>query len=143
MKARKARKKWNDVPTSSVSDIAFLLIIFFILTTTMEKLAGIVSEMPSGKRSEVQTQDKTPTIQLHESKIMWNEKAVDMTTLRDELQRRNFREAQGEKKVVLLECSGDNVQYQMFYEVLAAINGAGGMVAIVTEEKDKSEEKGK
>ena len=41
--ARRKEKRELEIPTDSVSDIAFLLIIFFILTTTLSKLTGFTA----------------------------------------------------------------------------------------------------
>jgi biopolymer transport protein ExbD len=43
-----------------------------------------------------------------------------------------FGKKQGEEKVVMLEAAG-KVNYQTYYEAMAAISGAGGIVAIVEE----------
>ena len=51
---RRKEKRELEIPTDSVSDIAFLLIIFFILTTTMSKLTGFTAELPSGAASQQQ-----------------------------------------------------------------------------------------
>ena len=45
--ARRKRREAN-IDVTSFSDIAFLLIIFFILTTTFVKPAGRKMEIPSG-----------------------------------------------------------------------------------------------
>ncbi len=44
----------DDIPVASFSDIAFLLIIFFILATTLAKTRGFITELPSGEKSEKQ-----------------------------------------------------------------------------------------
>ena len=42
----KRRFKGGDIPTSSMADIAFLLLIFFLVTTTMDVDTGIGRKLP-------------------------------------------------------------------------------------------------
>ena len=49
---KKERRDRDAVPMSAFADIAFLLIIFFILTATLNKTKGIITEIPAGEKSE-------------------------------------------------------------------------------------------
>jgi biopolymer transport protein ExbD len=132
---RRKEKRDLEIPTDSVSDIAFLLIIFFILTTTLSKLTGFTAELPSAAAAQQQaakTDAKTPTVQLASGKLLFNEQEVSMAALRERLLDLQLAKKQGEEKVVMLEAAG-KVNYQAYYEAMAAISGAGGIVAIVEE----------
>jgi biopolymer transport protein ExbD len=133
--ARRKEKRDLDVPTDSVSDIAFLLIIFFILTTTLSKLSGFTAELPSADTSQKQsaaTDAKTPGVQITGGKLLFNDQEVSVDTLRDRLLDLQLAKKDGQDKVVLLEAAGQ-VDYQTYYEAMAAISEAGGVVAIVEE----------
>jgi len=132
---RRKEKRDLEIPTDSVSDIAFLLIIFFILTTTLSKLAGFTAELPSAAAAQKQaakTDAKTPTVQLANGKLLFNEQEVSMAALRERLLDLQLGGKQGEEKIVMLEAAG-KVDYQAYYEAMAAISAAGGIVAIVEE----------
>lgn len=132
---RRREKRDLEIPTDSVSDIAFLLIIFFILTTTLSKLTGFTAELPAAAAAQQQaarTDAKTPTVQLASGKLLFNEQEVSMAALRERLLDLQLAHKQGEAKVVMLEAAG-KVDYQTYYEAMAAISGAGGVVAIVEE----------
>jgi biopolymer transport protein ExbD len=132
---RRKEKRDLEIPTDSVSDIAFLLIIFFILTTTLSKLTGFTAELPSAAASQQQaakTDAKTATVQITNGKLLFNEQEVSMAALRERLLDLQLAKKQGEEKVVMLEAAG-KVNYQAYYEAMAAISGAGGIVAIVEE----------
>ncbi len=134
--ARRRKEKGEpEVPTNAFSDIAFLLIIFFIVATTITKLTGVLTDMPAGEKTDAKT-DKNTSVQLYEDKITLNSEAVDMAALRRRLFNMNLDQKKGEDKVVLLEAVG-NVTYQVYFEAMATINGAGGVIAIVQEEKTK------
>ena len=132
---RRKEKRDLEIPTDSVSDIAFLLIIFFILTTTLSKLTGFTAELPAAAAAQQQaarTDAKTPTVQLASGKLLFNEQEVSMAALRERLLDLQLAHKQGEAKVVMLEAAG-KVDYQTYYEAMAAISGAGVVVAIVEE----------
>ena len=133
--ARRKEKRDLDIPTYSVSDIAFLLIIFFILTTTLSKLSGFTAELPSADASQKQaaaTDTKTPGVQIAGGKLLFNEQEVSLDTLRDRLLDLQLGKKEGQEKVVMLEAAGA-VDYQTYYQAMAAISAAGGVVAIVEE----------
>lgn len=133
--ARRKEKRDLDIPTDSVSDIAFLLIIFFILTTTLSKLSGFTAELPSADASQKQaaaTDTKTPGVQIAGGKLLFNEQEVSLDTLRDRLLDLQLGKKEGQEKVVMLEAAGA-VDYQTYYQAMAAISAADGVVAIVEE----------
>lgn len=132
---RRKEKRDLEIPTDSVSDIAFLLIIFFILTTTLSKLAGFTAELPSADASQKQaaaTDAKTPSLQITGGKLLFNEQEVSLDALRERLLDLQLGGKQGQEKVVMLEAAG-KVDYQTYYAAMAAISAAGGVVAIVEE----------
>ena len=71
-------------------------------------------------------------MQIANAKLLFNEQEVSIDALRDRLLDLNLAAKQGEEKVVLLEAAG-KVDYQTYYETMAAIAAAGGVVAIVEE----------
>lgn len=124
----------DDIPVVSFSDLAFLLIIFFILATTLVKTHGFSTDFPSGEKSD-EPAEKTPSVVIQADRVTLNDKPVDLATLRKELHALKLAERQGEEKVVLLEAPAD-VPYQRYFETMAAISEAGGVICIVREEKE-------
>ena len=45
--AKKRRFKGGEIPTSSMADIAFLLLIFFLVTTTIDMDKGLGMVLPA------------------------------------------------------------------------------------------------
>jgi biopolymer transport protein ExbD len=132
------RKRESAIPTDSLSDIAFLLIIFFILTTSIRRLTGFNTDMPSAQKSPPQQQqtEKTPTVALVGGALKWDGQAIDGEGLRQKLVALNLPAKKESDRIVILETSG-KVPYQQYYETLAIISGAGGIVGILTEEEGK------
>ncbi|HPD15299.1 MAG TPA: biopolymer transporter ExbD [Planctomycetota bacterium] len=131
---RRERRQYglDDIPVASFSDIAFLLIIFFILTTTLVATRGFLTDFPAGQRSEKQDEKKATTVTLRDGKVLLNNSPVDIPTLRKELRALNLRDRTGDDKVVMLESAG-RVEYREYFQVMAAVTQAGGTLCIVRE----------
>ena len=138
---RLGKKKSGDLSPdlTSFSDIANLLIIFFILTTSLARPFGRQMDMPSSaKPPEEQKQDSdTPTINLSADRITISEggkegRELTMDQLRTELWKKNFPSRSEKDRAVVLE-TADDVKYERYYQVATAIAAAGGVVAILGE----------
>ncbi len=132
----KKEKQESTVPTDSLSDIAFLLIIFFILATSIQKIAGFRTDLPSGERNQQvqKADDKTPTVGLKGGRILYNEQESTLDELRKKLALLRLLERAEDRRVVLLDAAPDTA-YQTYYEVMAAITAAHGVIGILTEEE--------
>ena len=122
------------IPTTSLADMMFLLLIFFIMTTTLSRVTGFVSDMPAGSKAQQAQSEKTTTISLHENQITVNDEKTTLRGLRQHLKTLHLDQKTGEGKVVIVSSTG-NVKYQTYYETLATIEACGGVVAIVSEQE--------
>ena len=138
---RIGKKRQGDIEPdlTSFSDIANLLIIFFILTTTLARPWGRTVDMPSAATppQEQREQSDTPTVNLMRDRITIaeggdGEKEVTMNELRQYLWKKNFPKMDDKHKSVSVETS-DDVPYERYYQVVTAIAAAGGVVAILTD----------
>lgn len=138
--ARIGKKQAGDVSPdlTSFSDIANLLIIFFILTTSLVRPFGRQIDMPSSaKPPESQQQSETPTVRLMADRMLLSEgdrkeREISMNELRSELWKRNFPKLSERNRAVVVE-TADDVPYERYYQVATAIAAAGGVVAIMSE----------
>ena len=132
---RKQEKKHRtaEIPTGSFSDIAFLLIIYFIVMTTLVKVQSITADLPAGEKQAEAQIDKTPTVNLRGRDILVNDKPMSIEALNDALDKQYFDQKPADKKVVMLEAA-DDTPYSTYHAVLAAISSNGGVVALVEEE---------
>ena len=138
---RIGKKRQGDIEPdlTSFSDIANLLIIFFILTTTLARPWGRTVDMPSAATPPQQEkqQSDTPTVNLMRDRITIaeggdGEKEVTMNELRQFLWKKNFPKMDDKHKSVSVETASD-VPYERYYQVVTAIAAAGGVVAILTD----------
>ena len=131
--ALRARKRDMALPLDSFSDIAFLLIIFFILTTQIKKVTGFSTELPAGEKTEAKQADKTPTVGLHGSTITLNDSSMSLERLAAELKALRLGEKKDDEDRVVLLDSAKDVDYQRYFEVMAVISAAGGVTGILKE----------
>lgn len=136
MKRKRGEKKHRtgEIPTGSFSDIAFLLIIYFLVATTLVKVKSITADLPSGEKSSQSQSSKTPTVSLKGDLILFKDKKVNLNELNDRLAALELFEKEGSKKVILLE-SSKGTPYNNYFQALAAISANGGVVALVEDDK--------
>ena len=134
MKRSKQEKKHrsSDIPVDSFSDIAFLLIIYFMVATTLVKVKSITADLPAGEKSTQAQSEKTPIINLRGPEVYFNDKRVEMAELNERLAALDLPNQNAEKRVIMLE-SAKGTPYQNYFQALAAISANGGVVAIVEE----------
>ena len=128
---RRARPGRGRIPVDSFSDIAFLLLIYFFLATTLIRLQGFTAQMPAGEKSKTQ-QEKTPIVNIRNDRVFLNDQPVDLPALRGRLAEMGLDRKEGEEKIVLLEASGE-VTYQTYHAAMAAITKAGGVIGLIEE----------
>jgi len=118
------------IPTESFADIAFLLIIYFILAASISQDWGFRTDIPAGQKATEATDEKS--VLLRDDGIFWGDRNVSIDQLRGELVGLKLTERDANSRVVQFEARG-NVAWQQYYEVLAAIEQAGGIPGILME----------
>lgn len=131
--SKEKKHRSGEIPTGSFSDIAFLLIIYFLVATTLVKVKTITADLPSGEKSTTSQSDKTPIINLRGGEIRFNDKKVDIASLNERLAALDLSEKEAAGKVIMLEAT-KGTPYDHYFQALAAISANGGVVAIVEEE---------
>ena len=120
----KRRQKSNpEIPTSSMADIAFLLIVFFLVTTTMNQDKGIGMQLPPAGESKKIRKKNICNIWVNESgQILINlEDQVALDQLRANIEQRLVA---NEKLIISLKAS-EETPYESFINVLDEIKLAG------------------
>lgn len=135
MKRSKQENKHRsaNIPVDSFSDIAFLLIIYFMVATTLIKVKSITADMPAGEKSTQPQTEKTPIINLRGNEIFFNDKPIELKELNERLAALELAKQEGQKKIILLE-STKGTPYEAYFQALATISANGGIVAPVEEE---------
>ncbi len=142
MPLRRGKKRTDAEPNvGPFSDIAFLLIIYFILTTTLSAMMGNKLDIPAARENPNKSKKEQPTIVLSPEKLAWGKQQEDvtLTQLRVKLIDLNLRASPAGKRVVILDCA-PKTAYQKYYEVVMAIEEAGGVLGMITERGETASE---
>lgn len=132
--SKEKKHRSGEIPTGSFSDIAFLLIIYFLVATTLVKVKTITADLPSGEKSAETESDKTPIVNLRGAEIFLNDKKVSIEDLDARLAALELGEKEPAGRVVMLE-SAKGTPYGNYFKALASISANDGVVAIVEEDK--------
>ncbi len=142
---RKERAQLNDLDVGPFSDVSFLLIIFFILTTQILSMSGVVLSIPAGApKEEIQeiNEDKQIMITLSKEAVLLRLPdgeehtimAADVAELKPLLLTQNLdRKEDVSERLVVIECQSD-VKYDLYYKVVSIIQSTGGLLALVEED---------
>tara|TARA_Y100001960_G_scaffold264129_1_gene286450 strand:- start:404 stop:832 length:429 start_codon:yes stop_codon:yes gene_type:complete len=119
MKQRRQGRVLPEIPTASMADIAFLLIVFFLVTTTMSQDKGLSLQLPPvGETKEVKEQNICNVWINDDDEIAFYEQRkftrVAFDQLRPEIERRL---AANEKLIVSLKAER-GATYRTFVDVL-------------------------
>jgi len=125
-------RRSSDIPVDSFSDIAFLLIIYFMVATTLVKVKSITADLPAGEKSTQAKSEKTPIVNLRGGELFFSDKRVEIKELNERLAALDLPNQDGEKRVIMLEAA-KGTPYENYFQALAAISANGGVVAIVED----------
>jgi biopolymer transport protein ExbD len=135
-RSRKQVKKHRDgeIPVGSFSDIAFLLIIYFIVATSLVKVKTIQADLPAGEKATQTQSEKTPIVNLRGAEVFFNDTSVSISELDERLAALDLKNKDESKRVIMLESTRDTT-YEAYFQALATISANGGVIAPVEEEK--------
>ena len=133
-KQQEKKHRTGEIPTGSFSDIAFLLIIYFLVATTLVKVHSVTADLPTGEKQADAQVDKTPVVNIRGAEIFFSDKKVTVENLNARLAALKLADQPPEKRVIMLESTKDT-PYEVYFQALAAISSNDGVVAIVEEEE--------
>lgn len=134
MKVKPKNKAKPDIPAAAMSDIAFLLIIFFILTTQFQK-KGIEMELPSVDK-EKKSEEQSPTLILMKNGMQLNGGDVAPDELKGKLIEMLKNKKDPGKRVVVIQAMNDS-DYELFVKAVDSIRGADATPTIEVVEDRK------
>ena len=122
MMLEKERKRGAEIPTASMADIAFLLLIFFLVVTTIDVDKGLGLTLPPiGQDIEIQKKNICTVLINAEGKVLIDEKPVQ-TNLINEIISRKL--AENERLIVSLKTARET-KYEVYIKTLDQIKMAG------------------
>lgn len=114
-----------DVPMAAMSDVSFLLIIFFIVTSSFSRPSKLPLELPGEKVAETTPQKPpaAPAVRVGSTRIYLNDSPVELWQVTADLRAILSDRPLPQDRVVVLRADG-NVPMERVVEVMDAIRSA-------------------
>jgi len=130
MMVEKRKKQPTEIPSSSLADIAFLLLIFFLVTTTIDVDKGIGLVLPpKGETKEVSKKNILSLLVNAEGKVMLGDQIVDIPMIKSIIQRKL---AENDKLIVSVKTDA-NTKYRYYIQVLDQLKQANATRISIAE----------
>ncbi|MDH5717908.1 MAG: biopolymer transporter ExbD [Spirochaetia bacterium] len=121
-KAYWRERQFHDVDSSSVGDLAFLLLIFFIVTGSFILRQGIFLSLPSENSSSVKVEENLIfEVAPHEDVFEHDGKMFTRAELAGEIIRRKEKTPE----LILIVLMKENISYNRFIDTLSVAKEAG------------------
>jgi biopolymer transport protein ExbD len=120
----------------SFTDIAFSVVLFFMVAATFAKSNAMKVELPGSQAGAVDQTQQTITVQADAGSIVLDGASVALPELSAAIGAKLVGRTRPEEKVVVL-LTAEDISFQRNVELMHAIRSAGGEVAIMYEETAK------
>ena len=133
MAKQKRRFKGGEIPTSSMADIAFLLLIFFLVTTTIDMDKGLGMVLPAeGEEMEINKKNILNCLINSTGNVLLGGEAVDIKNLAKAVRQKI---AQNDKLVISVKAHNAS-RYEDYVRVIDQLKQANA-TRISIAESDK------
>ena len=136
MKKSRTRKKPVDPPVASIGDIAFLLIIFFVLTSNFVKETAIKLEPPKSTVIDQLEESRVSVAVDEQGQVYLNGTKTTAEALENQLSAELADKETPSGRIVMLKCD-KTVDKAVFEPVINAIAAAGGRIAAIGEKGEQ------
>ncbi len=135
MKIRRRNNLLVEPPHSATSDIAFILIIFFLVCASVQPDSGRKQSLPkSEEQPEKKQQSKNPEVGVSRDGVVLNGNPMKMQRFGSEIKRVLAQKKRDVDKVVVLKSKPDT-PYERWIEVTNLVQKAGGIITLQLEEQ--------
>lgn len=131
MQFERTTKKPRQIGLTPLIDVVFLLIIFFMLSTSFIKTESMELSFPSGQEVKDTPQEAVRIFVHDDQRLFLNNKEMTIPDLKAQLRLMLFKDA--ERSILLL--SGDKVSVQRLVSIMDDIYLMGGRNVSVAEWK--------
>ena len=122
MLTKPRRTAMQEVNSSSMSDIAFLLLVFFLVTTTISLDKGISLILPAeGNEMEVNKNNIVNVLINDQGGVMFDDKP---TPIKD-IKRKSIDRINKNEKIIFSVLTTKRTKYKYYIEVLDQLKQAG------------------
>lgn len=128
----KRKERTVSIPTSSMADIAFLLLTFFLVTTSLDLDKGLQLTLPAkGQSTEVPKKNIANLLINESGEVMLNEVQIPIQSIRERIK----QELAKNPSLIVSIQTVRNTKYQAFVNVLDQVKRAeAGRISIAEPE---------
>ncbi|MBC8356757.1 MAG: biopolymer transporter ExbD [Planctomycetes bacterium] len=135
MRVARTTKLMVEPPSSATGDIAFNLIVFFLVCASVQPDAGRRQSIPSSETvDEESKQTENIEVSLTRTAVLVNGDVIPTNRLLSRLKTLLSGKAQPEEKVVVVKSEPDT-PYSHWIFVTSIVEDAGGIVTLQLEEE--------
>jgi len=135
MKSVRKTRPFASIDLPSFSDLAFLLIIFFVLTTSFVTRIGTRTSIPSSTSDpKQQSQKDLPSISVSADGIYLSEEELTIEELRTKLVEMKLADKPEGERIIIVDSTPD-VTFDRYFKIVTAISQAGGVLALVDKQE--------
>ncbi len=123
-----------EPPASATSDIAFILIVFFLVCASVEPDKGRAQTLPrSEPEKEKEKQSQTLEVELTRNAVILNGNPMTPERFSESIAIKLADKARDEDKIVAVK-SRKEVAYSHWMDITGIIEDAGGVITLQLEE---------
>ncbi len=127
---QKKKRRDVEIPTQSQADIAFLILIFFLVSTTIDMDKGIQQILPAkGEQLEVRKENITNILIDARGKVLLDNKDVEIRNIKSEVQ---SMIAANEKMIFSVK-THEKTKYQTYISVIDQLKQANARRISIAE----------
>jgi biopolymer transport protein ExbD len=126
MKFKRNHKAHPHVPFIALADIAWQIIIFFLVASTFARNEAMKVDLPGTAGAQGGQYENNVTIQATETKLMIDGKPIELSQLQPRLKDMLAGKTSEQGRIVVV-VAGEDLTFQRSADVLYAIQKAGGL----------------
>jgi biopolymer transport protein ExbD len=135
MRIKRANKMMNEPPQIMLTDLAFNLLIFFVVCASTEPETGRKQSVPSSSKDQtnVPQAEQNLEVSLTRATAAINGEIVALPEFEAKMKQLLTGKAKPEQRLVVVKSSKDT-PYHHWIRVTGMIEQAGGVIAVLVEE---------
>ena len=126
---KKEKNRKSEVPLASLADIAFLLLIFFLVTTTIDVDTGIGLTLPDKEKTPIPLKNISNLLINQEGEISLDDKIVQL----NELNRLAQQRLENNPNLIFSIKTDKKTKYNIFIQVLDELKTANASRISIAE----------
>jgi len=134
MKERRS-KLLIEPPATATGDIAFNLIVFFLVCASVQPDSGRSQTIPRADESEQQQEEQEDTtVEIARGEVAINGQKTLLPEFRTRIRERLAGKTADEDRIVIVKSKSD-VPYDFWIRITSTIEDAGGIITLQIEEE--------